>query len=169
MAIKLILQEERSFIGSNDGSGGSAFAAKLREDERNQPKVASVDPSVVTTASLYRTVCSVDTTTTAKSSSGSQAPRRKMSFGSFKSIRSKGYSKELEAQFDAFETELNTLVRLRHANIVLLMGAYVNKPDIAVVMEYMSRGDLMSLYDQDDIVVDWKLRMNFASDAANGM
>merc|ERR1711916_2754 len=35
--------------------------------------------------------------------------------------------------------------------------------------EYMSRGDLMSLYDQDDIVVDWKLRMNFASDAANGM
>ncbi|GAY52658.1 hypothetical protein CUMW_143580 [Citrus unshiu] len=60
---------------------------------------------------------------------------------------------------------------LRHPNIVLLMGAVTEPPNLSIVTEYLSRGSLYKLLHIPDarVVVDERLRLNMAYDVAKGM
>eukprot|EP01137_Pigoraptor_chileana_P023037 Opistho-2@88704 len=65
--------------------------------------------------------------------------------------------------------EIETMTTLRHPNIVLFMGASVQHPNVFVVTEFMENGSLMDLFTRDDLVLDWKLRLDLALDGAKGM
>jgi serine/threonine protein kinase len=66
-----------------------------------------------------------------------------------------------------FRAEVSLMARLRHPNIVLLMGA-TSEP-LCLVTEFCARGSLFDILHSPSITLDWKLRLNIALDAARGM
>ncbi|KDO46099.1 hypothetical protein CISIN_1g005247mg [Citrus sinensis] len=76
-----------------------------------------------------------------------------------------------EDRFKEFLREVAIMKGLRHPNIVLLMGAVTEPPNLSIVTEYLSRGSLYKLLHIPDarVVVDERLRLNMAYDVAKGM
>nr|XP_029118350.1 serine/threonine-protein kinase CTR1 isoform X1 [Elaeis guineensis]XP_029118351.1 serine/threonine-protein kinase CTR1 isoform X1 [Elaeis guineensis]XP_029118352.1 serine/threonine-protein kinase CTR1 isoform X1 [Elaeis guineensis] len=70
-----------------------------------------------------------------------------------------------------FLREVAIMRSLRHPNIVLLMGAVTQPPNLAIVTEYLSRGSLYRLLHRPDARenLDEKCRLNMAFDVAKGM
>jgi hypothetical protein len=66
-----------------------------------------------------------------------------------------------------FRAEVTLMARLRHPNIVLLMGA-TSRP-LCLVMEYCSRGTLFDMLHNTGVALSWRLRLQMALDAARGM
>ncbi|XP_059435687.1 leucine-rich repeat receptor-like protein kinase PXL1 [Corylus avellana] len=68
--------------------------------------------------------------------------------------------------------EVNLLGRLRHRNIVRLLGYLHNEADIMVVYEYMANGNLgTALHSKEarKLLVDWVSRYNIAVGVAQGL
>jgi len=61
------------------------------------------------------------------------------------------------------------MTSIHHVNVVKLIGACLKEPDIFLVTEYMTRGDLFSILHSDDIVIEVPHRKIFALDIAKGM
>lgn len=70
-----------------------------------------------------------------------------------------------------FLSEVAIMQRLRHPNIVLLMGAVTQPPNLSIVTEYLSRGSLYRLLHKPGAreVLDEKRRLSMAYDVAKGM
>ncbi|KAG5556653.1 hypothetical protein RHGRI_007058 [Rhododendron griersonianum] len=70
-----------------------------------------------------------------------------------------------------FLREVAIMQRLRHPNIVLLMGAVTQPPNLSIVTEYLSRGSLYRLLHKPGAreVLDEKRRLSMAYDVAKGM
>lgn len=75
-----------------------------------------------------------------------------------------------------FWSELNTISRLHHRNLVALLGFCIEEDDLFLVYEHMANGSLdQHLHrnlDPDDshpIVFDWKARMRCAAEVAQGL
>ena len=69
-----------------------------------------------------------------------------------------------------FEREVSTLQILRHPNLVLFMGAIVDKGHVLIVTEYCFGGTLFSLlHEKRSIELSWKQRYTMALDIAKGM
>eukprot|EP01137_Pigoraptor_chileana_P033758 Opistho-2@25131 len=67
-----------------------------------------------------------------------------------------------------FVFEIETMTKLRHPNIALFMGASLNTPVKAIVVEYLQGGTLMDrLHSNADI--PWAARVSYACDCARGM
>eukprot|EP01117_Protostelium_nocturnum_P007651 TRINITY_DN2744_c0_g1_i3.p1 TRINITY_DN2744_c0_g1~~TRINITY_DN2744_c0_g1_i3.p1 ORF type:complete len:746 (+),score=216.81 TRINITY_DN2744_c0_g1_i3:138-2240(+) len=69
-----------------------------------------------------------------------------------------------------FEVESEMLRRLRHPQIVLLMGTCHGKNGEAlIVTEYIERGSLSDVLRDSSVTLDWRIMLKMASDAAKGM
>jgi len=58
---------------------------------------------------------------------------------------------------------------LRHPNIVMFLGACTKPPNLAIVLEYCSRGSLWSILQNPDLKLSWDDRRRMAIDAARGV
>jgi serine/threonine-protein kinase CTR1 len=74
-------------------------------------------------------------------------------------------------RFREFLSEVSIMKRLRHPNIVLLLGAVTHPPHLSIVTEYLSRGSLYKLLQTPNaaVVLDETRRLHMAYDVAQGM
>ena len=73
-----------------------------------------------------------------------------------------------------FETEVDLMRRLRHPNVILLMGAVTKTPNLSIVTEFLHRGSLYKLLHrpqppQVTAALSEARRMRMALDVAKGM
>jgi len=65
--------------------------------------------------------------------------------------------------------EAGIMVKIRHPNVVTFLGACLNKPELFIVTEFMSRGDLYNILHNNDIVIENAHVRNMALDTCKGM
>eukprot|EP01006_Ploeotia_vitrea_P022552 TRINITY_DN54962_c0_g1_i1.p1 TRINITY_DN54962_c0_g1~~TRINITY_DN54962_c0_g1_i1.p1 ORF type:complete len:777 (+),score=416.56 TRINITY_DN54962_c0_g1_i1:39-2333(+) len=58
---------------------------------------------------------------------------------------------------------------LRHPNVVLFMGAFMNNKAVGMVMEHMFRGTLEDIVSDEKVVLEWDTMLQLVIDAAQGM
>ncbi|XP_057957871.1 probable serine/threonine-protein kinase SIS8 [Malania oleifera] len=68
-----------------------------------------------------------------------------------------------------FKCEVEIMLRLRHPNVVLFMGAVARYPNFSILTEFLPRGSLYRLLHRTHIQLDEKRRMRMALDVAKGM
>ncbi|XP_051119382.1 serine/threonine-protein kinase EDR1 [Andrographis paniculata] len=68
-----------------------------------------------------------------------------------------------------FKCEVEIMLRLRHPNVVLFMGAVIRPPNMSILTEYLPRGSLYKLLHRPNIQIDEKRRIKMALDVAKGM
>merc|ERR1712166_1372815 len=69
-----------------------------------------------------------------------------------------------------FKREVSTLVKVRHPNLVLFVGACVDKGNVMIVTEYCFGGALFNLlHEQKKIDLSWSQRFKMIFDIAKGM
>ncbi|KAF5467995.1 hypothetical protein F2P56_012193 [Juglans regia] len=61
------------------------------------------------------------------------------------------------------------MLRLRHPNVVLFMGAVTRPPHFSILTEFLPRGSLYRLLHRPNSPIDEKRRMRMARDVARGM
>ncbi|XP_047941666.1 probable serine/threonine-protein kinase SIS8 [Salvia hispanica] len=68
-----------------------------------------------------------------------------------------------------FKCEIEIMLRLRHPNVVLFMGAVTRPPHMSILTEFLPRGSLYKLLHRPNIQIDEKRRLKMALDVAKGM
>ncbi|XP_039018769.1 probable serine/threonine-protein kinase SIS8 isoform X2 [Hibiscus syriacus] len=68
-----------------------------------------------------------------------------------------------------FKCEVEIMLRLRHPNVVLFMGAVTHSPHFSILTEFLPRGSLYKLLHRPNLQLDEKRRMRMALDVAKGM
>ncbi|KAH6792375.1 Protein kinase superfamily protein [Perilla frutescens var. hirtella] len=68
-----------------------------------------------------------------------------------------------------FKCEIEIMLRLRHPNVVLFMGAVTRPPHMSILTEFLPRGSLYKLLHRPSIQIDEKRRIKMALDVAKGM
>ncbi|KAL2317910.1 hypothetical protein Fmac_031786 [Flemingia macrophylla] len=68
-----------------------------------------------------------------------------------------------------FKSEVEIMLRLRHPNVVLFMGAITRPPHLSILTEFLPRGSLYRLLHRPDLRLDEKRRLRMALDVAKGM
>lgn len=74
-----------------------------------------------------------------------------------------------ESVLKEFRDELEVMVDLRHPNVLLLMGASVEPPDLLLIMEFMDRGDLHSVLHDERIDMLPSLQLSICQQIAGGV
>ncbi|XP_024993761.1 serine/threonine-protein kinase EDR1-like isoform X2 [Cynara cardunculus var. scolymus] len=64
-----------------------------------------------------------------------------------------------------FKGEVEIMLRLRHPNVVLFMGAVTRPPNLSILTEFLPRGSLYKLLHRPKVQLDEKRRMRMALDA----
>lgn len=70
---------------------------------------------------------------------------------------------------EQFKCEVEIMLRLRHPNVVLFMGAVTRPPNLSILTEFLPRGSLYKLLHRSPIEIDEKRRLRMAFDVAKGM
>ncbi|KAM0829709.1 hypothetical protein ACQ4PT_066712 [Festuca glaucescens] len=70
---------------------------------------------------------------------------------------------------EEFRAEVRIMLRLRHPNVVLFMGAITRVPNLSIVTEFLPRGSLFRLIHRPNNQLDEKRRLRMALDVARGM
>lgn len=70
---------------------------------------------------------------------------------------------------DQFKSEIEIMLRLRHPNVVLFMGAITRPPHFSILTEFLPRGSLYRLLHRPNLVLDERRRLRMALDVAKGM
>ncbi|KAE8665267.1 Serine/threonine-protein kinase CTR1 [Hibiscus syriacus] len=68
-----------------------------------------------------------------------------------------------------FKCEVEIMLRLRHPNVVLFMGAVTRSPNFSILTEFLPRGSLYKLLHRSNIQLNEKRRIRMALDVAKGM
>ncbi|XVF48661.1 hypothetical protein PTKIN_Ptkin03bG0207900 [Pterospermum kingtungense] len=68
-----------------------------------------------------------------------------------------------------FKCEVEIMLRLRHPNVVLFMGAVTRPPHFSILTEFLPRGSLYKILHRSTIQLDEKRRLRMAFDVAKGM
>ncbi|XP_024021796.1 serine/threonine-protein kinase EDR1 [Morus notabilis] len=68
-----------------------------------------------------------------------------------------------------FKSEIDIMLRMRHPNVVLFMGAVTRPPHFSILTEFLLRGSLYRLLHRPNPQLDEKRRMRMALDVAKGM
>ncbi|KAL6062440.1 putative serine/threonine-protein kinase drkA, variant 2 [Balamuthia mandrillaris] len=71
--------------------------------------------------------------------------------------------------FNEFKAEALILRNLRHPNVVLFMGTCTRRDEMSIITEFMSRGNLRDVLNDESVDLSWELILKIASDAAQGM
>ncbi|XP_059437222.1 serine/threonine-protein kinase EDR1 [Corylus avellana] len=68
-----------------------------------------------------------------------------------------------------FKREVRIMLRLRHPNVVLFMGAVTRPPNLSIITEFLPRGSLYRILHRPQCQIDEKRRIKMALDVARGM
>ncbi|XP_047325342.1 serine/threonine-protein kinase EDR1-like [Impatiens glandulifera] len=68
-----------------------------------------------------------------------------------------------------FKCEVEIMLRVRHPNVVLFMGAVTHPPNLSILTEYLPRGSLYKLLHRSSNQLNEKRRLRMALDVAKGM
>ncbi|CAD7701403.1 unnamed protein product [Ostreobium quekettii] len=68
-----------------------------------------------------------------------------------------------------FRSEIAIMMRLRHPNVLLFMGAVTEPPNLSIVTQFLPRGSLFRLLHKTNAKIDERLRLKMATDVAKGM
>ncbi|RDX80324.1 putative serine/threonine-protein kinase SIS8, partial [Mucuna pruriens] len=68
-----------------------------------------------------------------------------------------------------FKSEVEIMLRMRHPNVVLFMGAITRPPHFSILTEFLPRGSLYRLLHRPNLQLDEKRRLRMALDVAKGM
>ncbi|KAL8195791.1 hypothetical protein R6Q57_025544 [Mikania cordata] len=68
-----------------------------------------------------------------------------------------------------FKGEIEIMLRLRHPNVVLFMGAVTRPPNLSILTEFLPRGSLFKLLHRSNVQLDERRRLRMALDVAKGM
>lgn len=69
-----------------------------------------------------------------------------------------------------FRREISVLLRLRHPNLVLFMGACTQASSALIISEFCAGGTVFALlHQQRKLALSWKQRLHFALDVAKGV
>ncbi|KAI4316529.1 hypothetical protein L6164_024506 [Bauhinia variegata] len=68
-----------------------------------------------------------------------------------------------------FKSEVEIMLRMRHPNVVLFMGAITRPPHFSILTEFLPRGSLYRLLHRPNFQLDEKRRLRMALDVAKGM
>jgi len=68
-----------------------------------------------------------------------------------------------------FTKEVGVMMKLRHPNVLLFMGACTSPGNLAMITEMMPRGSVYDLLQNKDAKISFQLRLSFAKDAIMGM
>ncbi|CAM8886812.1 unnamed protein product [Rhodiola kirilowii] len=68
-----------------------------------------------------------------------------------------------------FRCEVEIMLRLRHPNVVLFMGAVTRPPNLSILTEYLPRGSLYRLLHNPNHHIDERRRIRMALDVAKGL
>eukprot|EP00803_Ostreobium_quekettii_P005047 evm.model.scf_116.9 EVM.evm.TU.scf_116.9 scf_116:78579-84479(+) len=74
-----------------------------------------------------------------------------------------------EQHMKEFRMEIAIMMRLRHPNVLLFMGAVTEPPNLSIVTQFLPRGSLFRLLHKSNAVIDERLRLKMAVDVAKGM
>ena len=74
-----------------------------------------------------------------------------------------------EEALKEFRTEVTMMSKMRHPNVVLLMGICSSAPNLAIVTEYLARGSLYRLLHHTEVKLDDRRRVKMGIDIAKGM
>ncbi|KAL5728800.1 mitogen-activated protein kinase kinase kinase [Ranunculus cassubicifolius] len=70
---------------------------------------------------------------------------------------------------EQFRCEVRIMLRLRHPNVVLFMGAVTHPPNLSILTEFLPRGSLYRLLHRPNLQLDEKRRLRMALDVVKGM
>ncbi|KAG0450732.1 hypothetical protein HPP92_026785, partial [Vanilla planifolia] len=70
---------------------------------------------------------------------------------------------------DLFRSEVKIMLRLRHPNVVLFLGAVTRPPNLSILTEFLPRGSLYRLLHRPNVKLDERRRLKMALDVAKGM
>lgn len=70
---------------------------------------------------------------------------------------------------EQFRCEVRIMLRLRHPNVVLFMGAVTRPPNLSILTEFLPRGSLYRLLHRPNLQLDEKRRLRMALDVVKGM
>ncbi|KAF9614613.1 hypothetical protein IFM89_019590 [Coptis chinensis] len=70
---------------------------------------------------------------------------------------------------EQFRCEVRIMLRLRHPNVVLFMGAVTRPPNLSILTEFYPRGSLYRLLHRPNLQIDEKRRLRMALDVVKGM
>ncbi|KAF5207585.1 Serine/threonine-protein kinase EDR1 [Thalictrum thalictroides] len=70
---------------------------------------------------------------------------------------------------EQFRCEVRIMLRLRHPNVVLFMGAVTRPPNLSILTEFLPRGSLYRLLHRPNLQIDEKRRLRMALDVVKGM
>jgi len=73
-----------------------------------------------------------------------------------------------EKQLEEFKSEASLLSKLKHKNVVQMLGVTVER-NLAIVTEFMARGNLQHMLANPAQEINWNLRLKFAMDIINGV
>jgi len=65
--------------------------------------------------------------------------------------------------------EVNMMNKVRHPNVVLLMGICSTPPHLSIVTEYLARGSMYRLLHHTQISLEFRRRLKMAIDISKGM
>lgn len=74
-----------------------------------------------------------------------------------------------EKEMLEFRQEVSFLYKLKHPNIILMVGACINKPDICIITEYIKKGSLRQVLDNHNLKITWKQKLEMLSGIAEGI
>lgn len=75
-----------------------------------------------------------------------------------------------EMSYDAFKAEVETLGKIRHGNILRLLGSCCNSKTKLLLYDYMPNGSLGELLHSSPVnILDWPTRYKIAVGAAHGL
>ncbi|KAF9665110.1 hypothetical protein SADUNF_Sadunf16G0088100 [Salix dunnii] len=82
----------------------------------------------------------------------------------------KRISKESTQGLQEFVSEIASIGRLRHRNLVQLLGWYRRRDDFLLVYDYMANGSLDKLlFDEPKMILNWEQRFKIIKDVASGL
>lgn len=68
-----------------------------------------------------------------------------------------------------FIREVGLLLKLRHPNVILFMGACTVPPDLCIVMEFAANGSLYAVLRNPAVTIDMGTVLRWATETARGM
>ena len=72
-------------------------------------------------------------------------------------------------RYNEFSQEFQTMMSVRHPNIVLFMGACTSPPNLCIILEHCGNGSLWDVLRNHSTPLPWYLRCKIALDIARGV
>jgi serine/threonine protein kinase len=73
-----------------------------------------------------------------------------------------------DLDIEDFKKEVSILSRTSHPNIVRFVGGCTRMPHLAIVTEFVARGNLCALLADPSVSFPWSLKIRIATDVAKG-